>query len=50
MANLFWKTRKSTQVLLDKPFKTEEEFEKTVFSTAELLKDIFLLKPGQGRK
>ncbi len=44
MANLFWKTRKDTQALLDKPFKTEEEFEKTVFSTAELLKDIFLLK------
>lgn len=44
MANLFWKTRKGTQALLDKPFKTEEEFERTVFSTAELLKDIFLLK------
>ena len=44
MANLFWKTRKGTQALLDKPFKTEEEFEKTVFNTAELLKDIFLLK------
>lgn len=44
MANLFWKTRKATQSLLDKPFKTEDEFERTVFSTAELLKDIFLLK------
>jgi len=44
MANLFWKSQKTTRALLDKPFKTEEEFEKTVFATAELLEDIFLLK------
>ncbi len=44
MANLFWKTKGKTHALLDQPFKTEEEFEKTVFSSAELLKDIFLLK------
>lgn len=40
MANLFWKSRNGTKALLDTPFRTEEEFEKTVFTTAELLKDI----------
>lgn len=44
MANLFWKTRKNTRALLDKPFSSEDEFERMVFSTSELLKDIFLLK------
>ena len=44
MANLFWKSRSGTKALLDTPFRTEEEFETTVFTTAELLKDIFLLK------
>lgn len=44
MANLFWKTVAGTKSLLSTPFKTEEEFEKTVFETSELLEDIFLLK------
>lgn len=44
MANLFWKTKTDTKSLLATPFKTEEEFEKTVFETSELLEDIFLLK------
>lgn len=44
MANLFWKTPKITRALLDRPFNTEEEFERTVFETSELLEDIFLLK------
>ena len=44
MANLLWKIRKETRALLDKPFGSEDEFEKLVFSTSELLKDIFLLK------
>ena len=44
MANLFWKTTKGTKALLDKPFGSEDEFERMVFSTTELLKDIFLLK------
>jgi len=44
MANLFWKTPKGTRALLDKPFGSEDEFERTVFSTSELLKDIFLLR------
>lgn len=44
MANLIWKTSTGTKNLLPIPFKTEEEFEKTVFNTSEILGDIFLLK------
>lgn len=44
MANLFWKTKSGTKSLLATPFKTEEEFEKIVFETSELLEDIFLIK------
>lgn len=44
MANLFWKKQSATTGLLATPFKTEEEFEKLVFDTGELLEDIFLLK------
>jgi hypothetical protein len=44
MANLFWKSAKGTKSLLATPFKTEDEFEKTVFETSELLEEIFLLK------
>jgi hypothetical protein len=44
MANLFWKTKNGTKSLLATPFKTEEEFERTVFETSELLEEIFLLK------
>lgn len=44
MANLFWKTTKETKSLIPTPFRTEEEFEKTIFRTPEILEDIFLLK------
>lgn len=44
LPNLFWKNPESTKSLLATPFKTEEEFEKTVFETPEILEDIFLLK------
>src|SRR5688572_6554322 len=44
MASLFWKTPKGTKALVDQPFKTEEEFERTVFETTGLLKDVILLK------
>jgi hypothetical protein len=44
MANLFWKTKEGAKSLLSTPFKTEEEFEKMVFETPEILEDIFLLK------
>ena len=44
MANLFWKKSKLTKSLLETPFKTEEEFERAVFATPELLEDIFLIK------
>ena len=44
MANLFWKTSRGIKALLETPFRTEENFEATIFETSELLKDIFLLK------
>ncbi len=44
MATLFWKTKGKLIKLLESPFKSEEEFEKTVFSTSELLEDIILIK------
>jgi len=44
MANLFWKTKQTTKSLLATPFKTEEEFEKIIYETPEILEDIFLIK------
>ena len=44
MANLFWKKDGETKSLLATPFKTEEEFEKEIFYTQEILEDIFLIK------
>lgn len=44
MANLFWKKDGNTKSLLSTPFKTEEEFEKEIFNTQEILEDIFLIK------
>jgi hypothetical protein len=44
MANLFWKNNEGITALLATPFRTEDEFERTVFGTSELLEDIFLLK------
>jgi hypothetical protein len=45
MANLIWqrKTGPAKNLLAD-PFKSEEELERTVFGTKELLDEIFLLK------
>jgi hypothetical protein len=45
METLIWKGQSGTpKSLLATPFKSEEEFEKAVFETPELLQDIFLLK------
>ena len=44
MANLLWKTKHSTKKLLSTPFQSEEDFEKFVFETKEILEDIFLIK------
>ena len=44
MSNLFWKAKTGIKALLETPFRSEEEFEKTVFTTSELLEDVFLLK------
>ena len=45
MANLFWKTNQGKKSLLSTPFKSEEEFNKLVFNTPEILEDIFKLVP-----
>jgi hypothetical protein len=39
MANLFWKTKSSTTRLLATPFKTEDEFEASVFETPPILEE-----------
>lgn len=44
MANLFWKVKANTKSLLATPFETEEEFEKIIYETPEILEDIFLIK------
>lgn len=45
MPNLIWKSKnKKTLNLVPTPFVSEEDFEKTVFNTKELLTDIFILK------
>ncbi len=44
MANLFWKSKETTSRLVETPFRTEEEFERLIFATPEILEDIFLLK------
>ncbi len=44
MENLLWKIKKITKTLSPTPFSSEEEFEKLVFETPEILEDIFLLK------
>ena len=44
MPTLFWKSNETTKRLLSTPFKAEEEFEKAVFHTPEILEDVFLLK------
>lgn len=45
MANLFWKQKdKKTLNLLSTPFSSEEEFEKAIFETKEILEDVFLIK------
>ena len=42
MANLFWKSKAKIKSLLESPFQSEEEFEKTVFNTSEILEEITL--------
>jgi hypothetical protein len=44
MENLLWKIKNKTKTLSPTPFSSEEEFEKLVFETPEILEDIFLLK------
>jgi hypothetical protein len=44
MANLLWKIKDKTKTLAETPFVSEEEFEKLVFETPEILENIFILK------
>ena len=45
MANLFWKRKgENTLNLLSTPFSSEEEFEKVIFETKEILEDVFLIR------
>lgn len=44
MDSLFWKSKGKTKSLIPTPFKTEDEFERHIFETPEILEDIFLLK------
>jgi len=45
MANLFWKQHgKKTLNLVSTPFVSEEEFEKAIFETKEILEDVLLIK------
>ena len=45
MANLFWKRKAETTLnLLSVPFATEEELERAVFETKDLLEEVYLLK------
>ncbi len=54
MANLFWKRNdRPTLNLVSTPFKSEDEFEKVVFDTKEILGDVFLIQRqvrGGGKK
>jgi hypothetical protein len=44
MSNLLLKTKKGTKTLASTPFKSEDEFEKIIFETPEILEDIFLIR------
>jgi len=43
MLNLYWKTGGQTRSLIEKPFKSEAEFEKYIFENQDLLGDIFII-------
>lgn len=42
MLNLYWKSEGQTRSLIEKPFKSEAEFEKYVFDNQDILGDIYL--------
>ena len=45
MQKLFWKTKKGKIIAANEvPFKTEDEFERFILSTKEILSDVFILK------
>jgi hypothetical protein len=45
MQKLFWKTKHGkTMAAAEKPFKTEDDFERFILNTKEILSDIYILK------
>jgi hypothetical protein len=43
MLNLFWKSDGQTRSLLEKPFKSEAEFEKYIFENQDILGDVYII-------
>jgi len=43
MLSLYWKTDNQTRSLIEKPFKSEAEFEKYIFENQDLLGDIYVI-------
>jgi len=44
MQTLFWKTKKAVKTLSPTAFGSEDQFERGIFETPEILDDIFLIK------
>jgi len=42
MLNLYWKSGEQTRSLIEKPFKSEAEFEKYIFENQDILGDIYI--------
>jgi hypothetical protein len=43
MLNLYWKSSGQTRSLIEKPFKSEAEFEKYIFENQDILGDIYII-------
>lgn len=43
MLNLYWKSGGQTRSLIEKPFKSEAEFEKYIFENQDILGDIYII-------
>ena len=43
MLNLYWKSHSQTRSLIEKPFKSEAEFEKYIFENQDILGDVYVI-------
>jgi hypothetical protein len=43
MLNLYWKSGEQTRSLIEKPFKSEAEFEKYIFENQDILGDVYII-------